>query len=289
MSTFCAAAAPTRHPPGEAQAAPGAPLPASTLAAALVTNRGGERLTHRPQACVAPFHQPRHPNSNPPNNFGLVSPKMPPGDTRRHATPFARRPRSPCAPERRTNQLLDFWTSGAQVRKSKSRCRFSHPCRQKQSRNKGSGAPRPASGGRTFGPLLWGPLGRARRSKSPKRQVSRDAPAERSASGVDALQRSLTIRSFRHRCRQAPSPRAADARISDALLRLLRRLALLAKTQKSQPIAEPFLAKNIEKHRETPSQTHGRQRRRGRLLRPLNGVPPGAHAKAKGGSVTGDP
>jgi hypothetical protein len=69
----------------------------------------------------------------------------------------------------------------AQVRKSKSRRRFSSQFHHKTSRNNGSNAPRPASKGKTFGPLLPGPPG-AHANPKVQKEVSRDAPAERSAS-----------------------------------------------------------------------------------------------------------
>ena len=222
MSTSCITAAPTRHPSGEAQAAPVAlPLPATTIAAALAMNRAGEPLTHRPQpslaggvACPVARHVAAQslrstnvdaPTPTHPTTSALCRPKR----IRRHQTTHDTI-RAPSHARHASlkggaNQLLDFWTPGAQVRKSKSRSRFSNPFRQKQSRNKASNAPRPAGRGKTFGPPLWGPPGAHAGPKVQKRKVSRDAPAERSASGVDALQRSLTIRSLHHRCRRAPS------------------------------------------------------------------------------------
>ena len=57
MSTPCAAAAPTRHPPGEAHAAPGAlPLPVTTIAAALAMNRAGEHVAGGVSDADAAFH-----------------------------------------------------------------------------------------------------------------------------------------------------------------------------------------------------------------------------------------
>ncbi|QDT76234.1 hypothetical protein I41_54840 [Lacipirellula limnantheis] len=57
MSTSCATAAPTRHPPGEAHAAPGAlPPPATSIAAALAMNRAGEHVVGGVADADAAFH-----------------------------------------------------------------------------------------------------------------------------------------------------------------------------------------------------------------------------------------
>ena len=57
MSTSCATAAPTRHPPGEAEAAPGAlPLPATTKAAALAMNRAGDHVVGGVSDADSAFH-----------------------------------------------------------------------------------------------------------------------------------------------------------------------------------------------------------------------------------------
>jgi hypothetical protein len=60
-----------------------------------------------------------------------------------------------------TKYATDFWTFGRrraspEIQKSSP---FSSRFRQKTSRNKGSNAPRPASGGTTFGSLFLGPPG----------------------------------------------------------------------------------------------------------------------------------
>ena len=124
---------------------------------------------------------------------------------------------------------------------------------------------------------------RASWSKSPKKNLSRNPPAERSASGVDALPRSLTIRSFHHRCYQAPGLRAADARISLAILRLLRQFSVLAKTQNSLPIIRSFHVKNLEKRRSKRADASAAGEE---LCGSLMGPPASAHKSKKGSGVS---
>ena len=106
------------------------------------------------------------------NDFGLLSPKtrfttegklcdkkLQTAAPMRRRSPFA--VRGPA-----TFGLLDL---DAQVRKSKSRRRFSNQFRQQPSRSKDFNAPPAAAGGKTFGSHLWGPPTRTQIQKSQKR------------------------------------------------------------------------------------------------------------------------
>ncbi|QDT73991.1 hypothetical protein I41_31830 [Lacipirellula limnantheis] len=85
MSTSRAAAAPTRHPPGEAQPAPGAlPLPATTTTAALAMNGAGEHLVGGVSDADAVHHATPHrprqaalESETPPTVFATSKPKTP--------------------------------------------------------------------------------------------------------------------------------------------------------------------------------------------------------------------
>ena len=196
MSTHCDTAAPTRHPPGEAHAAPSALPPTTRLAqvaapsgylggaaarGSINSSRIEEPLSPRdnttddaptpthpttsvwcrpkrirrhhataPQGSGAFCHWQRSTPTSPPVAKGSRPPPRPhPGG----ACPIAGSPRwaQPIKDE-----SISFWRllyQDARVRKSKSPACFSSPFHQKQSRNNGSNAPRPAGSGKTFGPL----------------------------------------------------------------------------------------------------------------------------------------
>jgi hypothetical protein len=169
MSTSCVTAAPSRHLPGEAHSPPAA-FPFVTRLAQVAAPSGylggaaaGESTTSKPlfkklcRPCRLATTRQATLQLQPSQQLrpGVAQNAL--GDTRRHATQFARRPSVwACAPEGGANQLLDL---DARVLKSKSPHCFSSQFHHKTSRNKGSNAPRPAGRGKTFGPLLWGPPG----------------------------------------------------------------------------------------------------------------------------------
>jgi hypothetical protein len=96
MFTYCATAAPTRHPPGEALSLPAlAPLVTTFAAGPLPANRASEASSRR---LAAHPIRPRHPLSSSlsPTSTPQLQPAQPlstrvaknaVGDTRRHATP----------------------------------------------------------------------------------------------------------------------------------------------------------------------------------------------------------
>jgi hypothetical protein len=165
MSTSCATAAPTRHPPREVSRCASHPPAADTANPGCRPQRLPGRRSRRRLSPSSPIEEPLSPLSPRDNTTGDIStPTRPttsalcrPKRIRRHKASCD----TICAPlharrARLKEEPINFWTFGPrrarpEIQKSPP---FSSQFHHKTSRNKGSNAPRPAGRGKTFGPLL---------------------------------------------------------------------------------------------------------------------------------------